>query len=101
MNNAKLNVTVEIDKDVKETAIVLLGQMGLDETTAIELFYRQIIAERRLPFQPIATPSINEQIVNAIKKKNIPSYRLEADENGRLIIDENCPANIRDWAENG
>jgi len=101
MDNAKSNVTVEIDKDVKETAISLLGQMGLDETTAIELFYRQIIAERRLPFQPIAAVSLKDQIVDIIKKMNIPSYRLEADENGRLIIDENCPANIRDWVENG
>ena len=50
---AKSNVNVKIDAEVKEKASKLLSCMGLDQTTAIEMFFRQIIAERRLPFQPI------------------------------------------------
>jgi len=44
----KSNVNVKIDTTVKETATMLLGRMGIDQTTAIDMFYRQIIAERRL-----------------------------------------------------
>jgi len=56
----KANVNVKIDKHIKELAVKLLDRMGLDQTTAIEMFYRQIITERRLPFQPVVTPTLDE-----------------------------------------
>jgi len=40
----KSNVNVKIDTVVKETATMLLDRMGIDQTTAIDMFYRQIIA---------------------------------------------------------
>lgn len=101
MSNMKSNVNVKIDADVKETAAVLLGMMGLNQTTAIELFYRQIIAERRLPFQPVASSTLDEQLSNLIANKNIPNIRLEADENGNVIIDKELHPEIYDWAVNG
>ena len=52
MVNGKTSVNVKIDKGVKELATQLLDRMGIDQTTAIDMFYRQIIMERRLPFQP-------------------------------------------------
>jgi len=42
----KANVNVRIDSNIKELASKLLDRMGLDQATAIEMFYRQIIAER-------------------------------------------------------
>ena len=39
----KANVNVKIDADVKELATQLLERMGLDQTTAIDIFFRQII----------------------------------------------------------
>jgi DNA-damage-inducible protein J len=68
MNNTKSNVNVKIDANVKETATSLLNRMGLDQTTAIELFYRQIIAERRLPFQPVVAATLDEQLINTIER---------------------------------
>ncbi|MDR1837706.1 MAG: type II toxin-antitoxin system RelB/DinJ family antitoxin, partial [Treponema sp.] len=47
MANGKSKVNVKIDKNVKELATQLLERMGLDQTTAIDMFYRQIITERR------------------------------------------------------
>ena len=101
MANTKSNVNVRIDTNVKELATQLLGRMGLDQTTAIDMFYRQIIAERRLPFQPVVTPSIDEQIVAAILKTRPKSIELEADENGNVIIDKELHPDIYDWAVNG
>ena len=47
---------------VKEAATMLLERMGIDQTTAIDMFYRQIIAERGLPFQPVVAPTLEEQL---------------------------------------
>ena len=101
MNNTKSNVNVKIDTNIKEAATLLLSRMGLDQTTAIELFYRQIIAERRLPFQPVVNPTIDEQIINAIINKNIPKIKLDADEDGNIIIDKERHPEIYDWAVKG
>lgn len=101
MSNMKSNVNVKIDAEVKETAAALLARMGLDQTTAIDMFYRQVIAERRLPFQPVASLSLDEQLVNLIVNKNIPNIRLDADENGNIIIDKELHPEIYDWAVNG
>ena len=97
----KSNVNVKIDTAVKETAAMLLDRMGIDQTTAIDMFYRQIIAERRLPFQPVVAPTLEEQLTLAIAMKNIPRVKLEADENGCAIVDKDRHPEIYDWAENG
>ena len=97
----KSNVNVKIDTVVKETATILLDRMGIDQTTAIDMFYRQIIAERRLPFQPVVAPVLEEQLAAAIARRNIPRVKLEADENGCAVIDKDKHPEIYDWAVNG
>jgi addiction module RelB/DinJ family antitoxin len=99
MNNTKSNVNVKIDASVKERAAALFAGMGLDQTTAIELFYRKVIAERRLPFQPEPIPTNQERLLSLIKHK--PSIRLEADENGNIVIDKEKHPQVYDWAVNG
>lgn len=99
--NSKSNVNVKIDTAVKELATQLLERMGIDQTTAIDMFYRQIIKERRLPFQPEAAMTLDEQLLAAIEAKKIPSIRLETDGNGNIIIDKEKHPQLYDWAENG
>ena len=43
-------VRARVEPDLKERAEAMLDQMGLSATTAITLFYRQIIQRRALPF---------------------------------------------------
>ena len=101
MANGKSNVNVRIDTNVKELATQLLARMGLDQATAIDMFYRQIIAERRLPFQPVVNPTLDEQLIEVIKKKNIPPVKLEVDGNGHVLIDKDKHLELYDWAANG
>ena len=101
MATTKSNVNVKIDTAVKDAATMLLDRMGIDQTTAIDMFYRQIIAERRLPFQPVVTPTFEEQLTAAIVKRNIPRVKLETDENGYAIVDKDKHPEIYDWAVNG
>jgi len=97
----KANVNVRIDSNIKELASKLLDRMGLDQATAIEMFYRQIIAERWLPFQPVVTSTLDEQIAAAAIKNNPKTVELATDENGNILIDKKLHPEIYDWAVNG
>ena len=101
MATAKANVNVRIDASVKERATQLFERMGMDQTTAIDMFYRQVIVENRLPFQPSVTHVQDESILDALLKKGTPRVNLEADENGHAIIDKNEHPDIYDWLVNG
>ena len=97
----KANVNVKIDADVKELATRFLERMGLDQTTAIDMYFRQIISERRLPFQPVVNLSLEEKIVAAALERNPKRVKLETDKDGNVLIDKELHPDIYDWAENG
>ena len=101
MTSAKSNINVRIDSEIKELATALLVRMGLDQTTAIEMFFRQIIAERRLPFQPVVSPTLDEQIVAAAIRKNPKEIELKTDKDGNILIDKKQHPDIYNWAVNG
>lgn len=101
MASSKTSVNVKIDTGVKELATHLLENMGIDQTTAIDMFFRQIIAERRLPFQPVVTLSLEEQIVAAALKRNPKRVSLQTDNKGNVIVDKKKHHDIYEWAENG
>jgi DNA-damage-inducible protein J len=101
MPNAKSNINVKIDTEVKEQAAQLLGRMGIDQTTAIDMFFRQIIAERRLPFQPVVNLTLDEQIIAAALKNNPKKVELIADANGNVLVDKKGNPEVYNWAVNG
>jgi len=101
MQSAKSTINVKIDANVKEAAAALLARMGIDQTTAIDMYYRKIIAVKTLPFQPEPLPTTGEQLLAAIKRKNIPNITLPADENGHAFIDKDKYPDLYDWAVNG
>jgi len=101
MANAKTSVKVNIDADVRELASVLLGRMGLDETIAIDLFFRQIIAERRLPFQPAVIATLDERISEAAARKAGRAIELATNENGDVFVDKDIHPELYEWAANG
>jgi len=89
---------VKIDKGIKEKTAQLLESMGIDHTTAIDMYYRQIITERRLPFQPTSCLglTLDEQIITAALKRNPKRVTLQTDENGNVIIDKDEHPDIYD-----
>jgi len=101
MTAIKSTLNIKLDKGIKERAAQLLESMGLDHTTAIDMYYRQIIAERRLPFQPTSGLMLDEQIRKAALKRNPKRVALQTDENGSIIVDKNKHPDIYDWVVNG
>jgi DNA-damage-inducible protein J len=45
-----LSITVRVDKDIKLEAQSILSSLGLDMSTAINIFLRQVIENDGLPF---------------------------------------------------
>ena len=98
MTSAKSTINIKIDANVKEAAAALLARMGIDQTTAIDMFYRKIIAARALPFQPEPIPTNGEQLLAAIKRKNIPHKSVDVNAEGHIIADKDKDPELYDWA---
>ena len=73
------NLNIRIDKEIKEAAEKIYSGLGLNMTTAINMFLRASIRESGIPFD---------------LKLNIPSYEtIKAIEEGRMIAkDKNVGA---------
>lgn len=59
MAQKSANLYVRIEPDVKEQAESILATLGIPASNAINLFYKQIILQRGLPFElklPTAKP---------------------------------------------
>ena len=62
------NMQIRIDDDLKAETTLLLDQMGLDPTTAVRMFLKEICRTHALPFQPKADPSYNRANVAHLEK---------------------------------
>lgn len=65
----KAVVQVRIDETVKSQAVTILNNLGMDTSTAINVFFRQIIAENGLPFQP-KQAKFNTETLAAIRESD-------------------------------
>ncbi|MDR2733037.1 MAG: type II toxin-antitoxin system RelB/DinJ family antitoxin [Spirochaetota bacterium] len=51
------NINVRVDSEIKNQAQSIFESMGLDMTTAINIFLRQAVRQRRIPFVITAEPA--------------------------------------------
>ena len=67
MANATSNMNIRMDKEVKEQAQRIFAQLGMDMTTAVNVFLRQTIRHNGFPFElRLDTP--NEETLAAIRE---------------------------------
>ena len=55
-----VNVTLRVDEDLKKEAEALFSELGLNMTTAFNIFLRQSVREQGIPFQ------VSKHIPNAV-----------------------------------
>ncbi|MDR3313210.1 MAG: type II toxin-antitoxin system RelB/DinJ family antitoxin [Oscillospiraceae bacterium] len=48
---ANVNINIRTDAEVKKAAQALFAQLGMDMTTAVNIFLRQAISKRTLPLE--------------------------------------------------
>lgn len=61
------NVSIRMDADLKKQAETMLADMGLNMTTAMNMFLRQVVRQGRIPFE-IATDIPNGETLAAMKE---------------------------------
>ncbi len=94
-------VYARIDTKLKENAEEILAQLGITPTSAIQMFYSQVVLKQGLPFQPTlpkyGVPDIThmsrDELANEINK-GIISYK-----NARTYSQEEVSAMIENGFE--
>lgn len=71
---AKVSTSISLDADIKAKAQALFADLGLDLSTAINIFLRQAVRENRIPF------SIRREEPN-----EVTFAAMEAAENGEDV----------------
>ena len=61
---ATVPTTIRIDKDVKSEAGILLDSLGLDMSTAVNMFLRQLIIHNDIPFS-VTVPHYKQEVLDA------------------------------------
>ncbi len=72
-------ITICIDKDLKEKAEDVLKSMGMDLPTAITMFLTKVAAEKRIPFEfsytDLFTGILHDNLdENAIREERLKRY---------------------------
>ena len=49
--NQKARLNLNIDADLKEQTSHVLTQIGLDFTTAINIYFKRIVSDHKIPFE--------------------------------------------------
>ena len=50
------NINIRVDNNIKKEAQDVFSSLGMDMTTAINIFLRQAIRQRSIPFAVVAEP---------------------------------------------
>ena len=79
-NLASLNV--KIDRSVKNEADSIVNAMGMTLSTAINIFVRQMIHERAIPFKIHLTDEVKEfhQLIDTIRSETMSKGFLSEEE---------------------
>ena len=64
---ATVNMSIRMDTELKKQADAMFSDMGLNMTTAMNMFLRQVVRQGRIPFE-IATDIPNADTLAAIKE---------------------------------
>lgn len=73
----KKRVQVQINKDLADETEAVLNELGLNQTTAITMFYKQIVADGALPFKPALseTKKANLRFLKATEKTPVTKFK--------------------------
>lgn len=96
---ATSSVSVRMDTSLKENAEQILGELGLSASGAVQMFYRQIVLHRGLPFEltlpqakPTAIGGMSREELDIELQKGMTSLkagrRVSADDVDRELAEE-------------
>ena len=71
MTNSTTNITIRMDSDLKEKADKLFNDLGMNISTAFNVFVRQSLREGRIPFNISLNQPNKETIAAMIEAERI------------------------------
>ena len=73
----KKRVQVQIDKELADNTEAVLSQLGLNPTTAINMFYKRIVANGALPFNVSLSEEerANLRLLKATKETPVTEFK--------------------------
>ena len=87
---ASTSVTIRMDETLKQQVEIIFEEMGLNMTTAINIFAKAVLREKKIPFEIAADPFYSEsnqaylrkaiEDLNAGKGKRHDLIEVEEDE---------------------
>ena len=79
--------SVRMDENLKKQFDILCSEFGMNATTAVNVFARAVVRERKIPFEIQATSAY---ILKGLGMQTFLAFREQAKENGvqDLSIDE-------------
>jgi DNA-damage-inducible protein J len=72
------NLTIRMDKELKEQAEQLFSELGMNMTTAFTVFVRQAVRQKKIPFE-ISLNIPNAETIAAMEEAN----RISRDPNAK------------------
>lgn len=79
------NISIRMDKELKEQADAVFNELGMNMTTAFNVFVRQTLRQGKIPFEIYTDPFFSESNRNVLRKS------IKEAENGQFVtktIDE-------------
>ena len=74
------NVNIRMDKELKERAERLFGEMGMSMTTAFNIFVRQTLRQGKIPFEISVDPFYSESNLRSLRQS------MQEAESGRFVV---------------
>ena len=91
----KTRLNINMDPDLKAQASEVLGELGLDFTTAITIYFKQIVNKQKIPFD-IAQEEVNADKVFKDLQKQIAAG-FEAAKAGKTMTMDEAKARVATW----
>ena len=63
------NLSIRMDKELKEQAEQLFSELGMNMTTAFNIFVRQAVRQGKIPFE-ISLNTLNAETIAAMEEAN-------------------------------
>ena len=67
MQHTTVNVTLRLDREIKENAEVLFKELGMNLSTAFNVFVRQSLRLGKIPFE-VADPFYSERNMSSLRE---------------------------------
>jgi DNA-damage-inducible protein J len=88
-------ISVNVDGEIKQNAQRILGEIGMDMTTAIDLLLRTIVREERIPFELRTERNYREEMYRQYVREELEKSKIEADNpNTKWLSHDEVMANL-------